>query len=320
PCRWPPPRRAGITTGGIIITAPRRFTATIITAAAIPWRPAFWAASSAWPWAAPSPATRTAGRTAWWCASVWWKPLPPGAIPTCTARITDTPITALAGISRRPLRSSSRCPSRIREAACRPVNTRPISSSAARRWKPMAPPACSPTARGSSGLPPQSPNSAKELPPFSAAHSPGLAPGIFLAGGRRGRCSDALTKRDGKASVPLMMKVLASVMTKLIPPLAALALVLSAGTALAHDYMAGSMAVLHPWTRATPPNAETAGAYLTLRNDGDTEDALIGARSGIADKVEIHSMTVDGGVMRMRPVGEAGVAVQPGETVALAPG
>lgn len=117
-----------------------------------------------------------------------------------------------------------------------------------------------------------------------------------------------------------MMKVLASVMTKLIPPLAALALVLSAGTALAHDYMAGSMAVLHPWTRATPPNAETAGAYLTLRNDGDMEDALIGARSGIADKVEIHSMTVDGGVMRMRPVGEAGVAVQPGETVALAPG
>jgi copper(I)-binding protein len=109
-------------------------------------------------------------------------------------------------------------------------------------------------------------------------------------------------------------------MTTLIPPLAALVLLLSAGMALAHDYKAGDVAVLHPWTRATPPNAVTAGAYLKLRNDGSMEDALVGVRSAIAEKAEIHSMTMDGAVMRMRPVGETGVVVKPGETVALAPG
>jgi copper(I)-binding protein len=109
-------------------------------------------------------------------------------------------------------------------------------------------------------------------------------------------------------------------MKKMIPPLAALALLLSAGMAQAHDYKAGAVAVLHPWTRATPPNAQTAGAYLKLRNDGGTEDALVDVRSAIADKVEIHSMSMDGDIMRMRPVGKAGVVVKPGETVALAPG
>jgi hypothetical protein len=100
----------------------------------------------------------------------------------------------------------------------------------------------------------------------------------------------------------------------------ALAMMAAGGMTLAHEYKAGDIEVLHPWTRATPPSAPTAGGFLQLRNDGDTADALIGAHSPVAERVEIHTMSVEGGVMRMRPVGEGGVPVNPGETVALAPG
>lgn len=95
---------------------------------------------------------------------------------------------------------------------------------------------------------------------------------------------------------------------------------LAGGLVQAHEYKVGDIEVLHPWTRATPPNAETAGGYLKLRNDGQVADALIGGHSTIAERVEIHSMTTEDGVMRMRPVGKDGVVVKPGETVALAPG
>jgi len=110
-------------------------------------------------------------------------------------------------------------------------------------------------------------------------------------------------------------------MKTLILSLAGAFLIATAGgSAHAHDYRAGDIEVLHPWTRATPPNAETAGGYLKLRNEGETADALIGGHSPVAERIEIHSMTTEDGVMRMRPVGGEGIAVKPGETVALAPG
>lgn len=99
----------------------------------------------------------------------------------------------------------------------------------------------------------------------------------------------------------------------------ALGIALGGGLAAAHQYKAGEVEVLHPWTRATPPGAQTAGGYLKLRNTGTTADQLIGGRSPIADRVEMHSMTTEDGVMRMRPV-KGGVTVPPGETVALDPG
>jgi hypothetical protein len=39
----------------------------------------------------------------------------------------------------------------------------------------------------------------------------------------------------------------------------------------------------------------------------------------VAAKVELHSMTMDKGVMKMRPV-EGGLEIKPGETVELKPG
>ncbi len=46
----------------------------------------------------------------------------------------------------------------------------------------------------------------------------------------------------------------------------------------------------------------TSAAYMTLRNTGDADDALIGATTDVAATVELHTVERDGDVMRMRPI------------------
>lgn len=89
----------------------------------------------------------------------------------------------------------------------------------------------------------------------------------------------------------------------------------------AQDATIGSLAIDHAWSRATPPAAKTGAGYLTIENKGSADDRLTGAAIDptLADAAELHSMTMDNGVMRMRPV-EGGVVLPAGQTVALAPG
>ena len=60
--------------------------------------------------------------------------------------------------------------------------------------------------------------------------------------------------------------------------------------------------VEQPWTRATPPGAKVAGGYMVIRNKGAAADRLVGASSPAAGKVELHTHTHEGGVMKMREV------------------
>lgn len=88
--------------------------------------------------------------------------------------------------------------------------------------------------------------------------------------------------------------------------------------ASAHDYSAGELKIGHPYTRTTPPGAVTAGAYLSIENKGKAADKLLRAASPVAGLVELHTMSMDGNVMRMRAVPSLDVAA--GATVKLAPG
>jgi copper(I)-binding protein len=101
--------------------------------------------------------------------------------------------------------------------------------------------------------------------------------------------------------------------------LLALALSTWAGNAIAEDYSVGTIAIDKPWTRATPKGATVAGAYMTLRNKGTAPDRLVGGSSAAAGRFEVHSMVMEGGVAKMRPV-EGGLEIKPGETVELKPG
>jgi copper(I)-binding protein len=111
-------------------------------------------------------------------------------------------------------------------------------------------------------------------------------------------------------------------MLKLIPRAALAALMVGAmpaTPAFAHEYTAGSLTISHPWSRQTAPGARTGAGYLAIVNHGRLDDRLTGGSTPIADRLEVHSMTMDQGVMRMRPV-RAGLVVPAGRTLELKPG
>jgi copper(I)-binding protein len=84
--------------------------------------------------------------------------------------------------------------------------------------------------------------------------------------------------------------------------------------AAAHDITAKQA-----WSRATPKGAKVAGGYLTIENRGVQPDRLLSASSGAAAKVEIHQMSMQDGIMTMRPLDD-GLAIAPDTTVTLVPG
>lgn len=96
------------------------------------------------------------------------------------------------------------------------------------------------------------------------------------------------------------------------------ALILSA-VAVAQAEQIGQLSISQPWTRATPPKAQTAGGFLTIENAGTAPDRLVGASSPIAGRVEIHEMRMDNGVMVMRPAAD-GITIPAGGSASLAPG
>ena len=101
-----------------------------------------------------------------------------------------------------------------------------------------------------------------------------------------------------------------------LPRLGAFALaVLTAGAASAHDYTLQNLRIDHPFARATPPGAQSGGVYLTIENRGTSKDRLVKVASPAAATVELHSMTMDGNVMRMRAI--AGLDIAPGAVVTL---
>ena len=95
-----------------------------------------------------------------------------------------------------------------------------------------------------------------------------------------------------------------------------LLLVLSAGVSA--DGIAGKVSVADPYVRAVPPVAKTSAAFMQLRNDNDTEGFLVSADTPVAAVVELHSHTMDGGVMRMRQVPQ--IPLPPNTSVSLEPG
>jgi periplasmic copper chaperone A len=101
--------------------------------------------------------------------------------------------------------------------------------------------------------------------------------------------------------------------------LAGLAGLASPIVAAAHDFKAGPLEIRHPWSRATPPGAKVAGGYLVVRNGGSEPDRLVGASAEIAGQAEMHEMSVQEGVMKMRPVA-GGLEVPARGELALEPG
>jgi len=88
--------------------------------------------------------------------------------------------------------------------------------------------------------------------------------------------------------------------------------------AVAHEYTVGSLHIGHPWSRATPKGAAIGAGYLKITNNGTAPDRLLGGSSDAAKSFELHVMSMENGVMKMRPV-EGGIEIKPGETVEFKP-
>ena len=84
-----------------------------------------------------------------------------------------------------------------------------------------------------------------------------------------------------------------------------------AGCAIAAD-----VKVDGPWVRGTVAGQKATGAFMAITaSDGA---ALVSASSPLAGVVELHTMSMDDGVMRMRPVPK--IDLPAGKAVELKPG
>ena len=94
-------------------------------------------------------------------------------------------------------------------------------------------------------------------------------------------------------------------------------LALAPTMAMAGDVTLGSLVIHQPWARATPGGAQVGGGYLTIENHGTTPDRLTGGSFAASSGFELHSMSMDGGIMKMRPTGP--LEIPPGKSVTLDP-
>lgn len=108
----------------------------------------------------------------------------------------------------------------------------------------------------------------------------------------------------------------------MIRPSFIIAAVLAACVAMpaqAEDITAGSLKISAAWTRATPKGASVGGGYMKITNSGSAPDRLVGGATDISDRLEVHEMSMENGVMKMRPLVK-GIEIKPGQTVEFKPG
>lgn len=66
--------------------------------------------------------------------------------------------------------------------------------------------------------------------------------------------------------------------------------------------------------KAMVPGAKVGGGGLTIHNGGKEDDRLVSVESPAAGRVELHEMTMENDVMKMRKI-DGGIALPAGETV-----
>jgi copper(I)-binding protein len=125
-----------------------------------------------------------------------------------------------------------------------------------------------------------------------------------MPGGRLGRMRP----------MPLRLRLADS----LLAVVAGVVLATFADVAGAHDYTLKDLVIVHPSARPTPPGARVGGAYFTLENRGRGGDRLVRVDSPVAGSVELHSMAMEGNLMKMRQL--TGLDVPAGAKIAFSPG
>ncbi len=101
-------------------------------------------------------------------------------------------------------------------------------------------------------------------------------------------------------------------------PLAVAAGSMTPISAAPKSWTVGGLVLSAGYARATLPRAPVGGGFITIANTGEADDTLVSASSPAAGAVQLHSMTLSGGIMEMRDLPN-GVPIPAGETVAFSP-
>ena len=99
--------------------------------------------------------------------------------------------------------------------------------------------------------------------------------------------------------------------------MAGVTLIVASTSVHAHSFQLGNIDIGHPYARATASGQPIGGGFLKLSNRGG-DDKLLSATAAVSQSVEMHAMSMDGDVMRMRQVDA--IPLPAGKTVELKPG
>ena len=106
-------------------------------------------------------------------------------------------------------------------------------------------------------------------------------------------------------------------MTRIIP-LLAIMLGLGLQNVSAHEHQKGDLSIIHPYAYASIGAARAGAVFVTLRNGGTQDDALLGVEFEGSARAELHTHKHENGTMKMRPVeqitvpGQGEAKLQPG--------
>lgn len=78
----------------------------------------------------------------------------------------------------------------------------------------------------------------------------------------------------------------------------------------------GPLHIMGAWVRPTVKGQRATGAYMKVMAHADGK--LVGAKSNLAERTEVHEMKMDGDIMRMRRVDA--IKLEEGDMIKLEPG
>lgn len=83
------------------------------------------------------------------------------------------------------------------------------------------------------------------------------------------------------------------------------AIALTSQVTMAHGVKCGDLNIAHPYSTPTIGSGNTGAVYfMNIKNNGKDVDQLIGARTDVSSTVEIHEMSLENNIMKMRAIPE----------------
>jgi copper(I)-binding protein len=95
-------------------------------------------------------------------------------------------------------------------------------------------------------------------------------------------------------------------------------LFLSPALVMSADHVPGGISVMDAYARAVPPGQLNSAIFMSLSNTSKTDRAIVRASSDAANIVELHTHSMEGGMMRMRKIDK--IDIKAGSITVLKPG